>query len=421
MAEGFPGIFGPGYVDEDALAGRVDEASSDSSSAPAPAPAPAPVPEVTPTPSTTTGAGDLAGDPSAFIAELKSLFPWIDELGLEPAWFQEVAATSAGADEAVMRLRQAPQYQARFPGLYRSDGSIRMNEAQYLARENDYRQVLRQAGFDMSNYEKPSQLVGFFEGEIDPNELQQRVVTYRQVEQSSQQQRDAFYVYAGLDVGVDDLYEAVVDPAARQRLADEYNRAVASQAFDYETWITRATEVGLQRVADQLTVLQSRGAVTSRAVQAVLSVDTGFARQIMDAIYTGGAPGDDSSTLSLEDVLSSFEYAAIGAAARNSGLVLPDKERLAEIRAAGVERRQAIESYMAFGRDRERLSAASEAAGFGGITQDEFERGAFLGDAGAARELDRAVAREEASGRSAGAFRFSEDRGRLVQRGFGRT
>lgn len=409
----FTGIYGPATVNPNATADRAG--TSGSTVPPPPTPDPA---VVTPTaPTTGAGTGVGSSDPSQFIAELRVAFPWMDEIGLDPQFIHEVAAEASGPDEILVRLRQSPQYQARFPGLYRNDGTVRMNEAQYLAREQDYRQLLRQYGFDPTEYETPSSMVGFFSAEMDPNELGQRLETYRQVERSSQTQKDAFYVYAGLDVSTDDLYEAAVDPASRQRLADEYNRRIASGAFDYETWITRATEVGLRRVADTLTSMSSRGAVTSAAVQSVLSTAPDFARQIMDAIYTGGDPGAPSAQLDLESLLSSFEYAAVGAAADRAGLELPSRERLAEIRAAGLTRQQQIDAYTEFGQNRGVLSGSSQRAGFGGLTTTEFEDAAFFGDAEADRELRSSVAVERAAGADSGEFRFGERDGRLVQRG----
>ena len=358
-------------------------------------------------------------DAQAFLAELEASFPWMRQIGIDPRWFQEAAAEASGPAELLTKMRQTPQYKARFPGLIREDGSVRMNESQYLSREADYRQLLRQFGYDLESYSTPASLVGFFDSEMDPNEFQARLQTYNDVKQSSQAKKDAFYVYAGMELSDDDLYEAVVDPAASQRLSNEYNQRVAAGSMDYATWITRATEVGNRRVAEVLTSMSENGAVTGAAVQSVIKTDPGFARQIMDAIYTGGSGDVSGGTLSLEDLLSSFEYAAIGAAAKESGLEIPSKERLAEIRQAGIERRQAVEAYAAYGTRKDQISASVQRAGYDEFTQDDFERGQFLGAADQMRELNDGLAREEAAGRGSGEFRFAEDAGRLVQRGFG--
>jgi hypothetical protein len=361
----------------------------------------------------------MSGVVEDFYAQLRAQFPWLDQLGLDPGWFHENVAESSGAAEMLVKMRQTPQYKARFPGLYREDGSVRMTEADYVSRETDYRRLLRQYGYDVDGaYSTPSSMLGFFSSEMDPNEFQSRLQTYRDVQVSSRAKKDAFYVYAGLDVSDDDLYAATVDPAAAQNLTDRYNAAVAAGSMDYETWITRATEVAERRVAETLTAMQSQGAVTGRAVQAVLGTRSEFARQMLDAIYTGGTGNTATATLSLEDLLSSFEYAAIGAAASEAGLSLPTKERLAEIRQAGVERNQAIQTYAQYGSQANRVSASVQRAGYDEFTQDEFERAQFLGQADPARQFQQGMAAEEAAGQGSGEFRFGEDAGRLVQRGF---
>lgn len=352
----------------------------------------------------------------AFLADLEVRYPWMKQMGISTSWFQEAAATSSGADEIVSKIRQTPQYKARFPGLYRKDGSMRMNEAQYLQTEASYRGLLRQYGFNVDEYATPASLMGFFDSEMDGNELQSRLQTYTTIKQSSQATKDAFYVYSGLNITDEDLYSATVDPAARQNLVDAYNAQVAGNPFDYQTFITRATEVGNQRVAKLLGDMKSTGAVTGAAVQAVLSTDPNFARTIMDALYTGGGM-EGATTLNLNELLSAFEEAALGAAATNAGLDLPTKERIAELRTAGVQKAQATESYMAYGQNKGIYAAAVQRAGFGSFGQQRFEDAAFLGDAGAAQALSSGMAAEEAAGRDQGEFRFREEANRIVQGG----
>jgi hypothetical protein len=359
---------------------------------------------------------DPTQDQSDLLTELRSMFPWLDQVGLSPEFFQGLVAESASADEVIVKLRQQPQYKSRFSGMWRQDGSMRMNEAQYLARENDYRTLLRQYGYE-SSYRDPSSLVGFFDAEMDPNELRDRLATYRQVQESGAAIKDTFYVYAGIDLTDEQLYQAVVDPAAAQNLTDQYNQRVASSTFDYQTWITRATERGLQRVSDTLGSLQRSGALTGQAVQTVLRTDPNFARTIMDAIYTNA--GQSAESLNLADLMSSFEYAAIGAAARNAGFELPTKERVAMIRAAGVDRAKAQAGYTQLaGLGASRVDDAVRRATGGRFSQQDFEDAAFLGNGQAQSAMQAGMAREDAAGQSGGGFNPSLDkRGRIVQGG----
>lgn len=349
--------------------------------------------------------------------DLQAAFPWVQQLGFSPSFFQELVANSASSAEILTTLRAAPQYRQRFPGLWRQDGSVRMTEAQYLAREQDMRNVLRQFGMEQ-DYTTPSSLAGFFEAEMDPNELKDRLDVYDQVKRGSRAVKDAFYVYAGLRVSDDDLYEAVVDPAAQQRLTDEYNKRVASSQFDYTTWITRATEVGLERVTETLTELQKTGAVTGTAVNAVLRTDPNFARTIMDALYTGG-DATAAQPLNLNELVTAFEYAAIGAAATNAGLELPTKERIAELRSAGVDRAKIQSAFTQYAANKGIYESAVKRVDGGDFGQQQFEDATLIGKADTMSTLQRALAREEAAGQQGGQFRFDVDRqGRLEQAGF---
>jgi hypothetical protein len=165
----------------------------------------------------------MAVDVSQFLAELKAAYPWTEQLGLTAQWFQQTAAEATGPDEILVKIRATPQYKQLFPAIRRTDGSLRMNEAQYLARGQDFRRLLTQHGFDPNEYSSPASLVGFYEAETDPNELRDRLTVWRQIQDSGPRVKDAFYVYAGLSIELDDLFEAAVDPAAGQRLTEAYN------------------------------------------------------------------------------------------------------------------------------------------------------------------------------------------------------
>lgn len=365
--------------------------------------------EMAPNPPATPPAPNTQGQQS-LLAELRMLFPWMDELGLDVAFFQNLVAESASPEEMVIRIRQEPNYRKRFPGLWRPDGSIRMTEAEYLQTEKSYRQLLRQSGIDENLYKNPSDLQGLFESEQDPNELARRLEVYRNVRDAGQGVRDAFFAYAGIDLTVDDLFEAVVDKDVGARLAGEYNEKVQA-GFDYTTFMDRVTTLAQRRASDL--VSRTDNVLTIRDVPS----DPGLSRQILDLLYTSGE-GVASNPLSLEELLASYEEALLGAAAQGAGLGIPTKERIAQIRAAGIDRARAQQAYLEFGRQAGTLSGASQRAGMGAIDRSRFEDAAFLGDGSASRALDTAQAIERAAGRSGGSFRFAESPGGgLIQRG----
>ncbi len=359
-----------------------------------------------------------AGDPTAaqtLMAELKMNFPWIESIGLDVNFFQELVATSASADEIVTKLRQQPQYKARFPGLWRQDGSMRMNESEYLQTEKNYRQVFAKYGY-ADQYTSPASLKEIFDSEQDANELEQRLGTYTELKTSGQSTIDAFYVYAGLDITTDDLYAALVDPSHRQSLLNEYAEGVAHGTGDYDTFITRVTQLGLTRTALKMKELVASGAVTPVAGQAVSQVDPNLAKAIMDALYTGA--GEAADAMNLNDLLTSFELAAIGSAAKGAGLTMPTKQRALELRAAGIDRSKAVQAYQQFGVNGSRINEAAQRLG-GAFTQKDWEDAAMLGNSDAQARLEGALAKEDAAGKDQGGFQFNQDRtGRFTQQGF---
>jgi hypothetical protein len=357
-----------------------------------------------------------------FYSELLVENPWLKEFGVSPQRIQELLATASGDAEMFTLLTNEPQVRQRFAGMYRQDGSVRMTYAQYLQQEQNYRTLLRQAGVDVDiEYSTPSSLVGFFEGEIAPDELRDRLQVWNQVKEAGDRVREAFYVYAEMSPSDDDLFEAAVDPAREQQLYDDYNAKVAAQASGPNTWvdwISRATNAGLNRVAKVLGDAQTMGATAGAAVQRVLATDPAFARQIMDVIYHGGDPTPGAAgSLNLHELLNAFEFAAVGAAASEAGLTMPTKDRLAEIRAAGVDRDKMIAGYQAYGQNQGLLNAAIERARGLTFTQSQFESAQFLGNAADANALQSGQNYTEAAGKAAGGFRFAESGNRIVQSG----
>lgn len=353
-------------------------------------------------------------------AQLQELYPALRALNFTSAWLQNAIADSSSPAELAARVRQTAQYKQRFQGMYRPDGTQRWTEAEHIRREDEIRTVLRNHGVNVdAEYSSPASLIGFHQSELAPDTLDDRLEIWDYVRTAGQRIKETFYVYAGMSLTDDDLFESVVDGAREQQLALEYNRNKAAMAFDYAGWIGRAYQTANTRVADELNRLQMSGALTADAVQRVLAVDPEFGRSIMDAIYTGGeGRGGHAGALDLQTLLNAYEFAAIGATATEAGLVLPTRERLFEIRAAGVQREQAMKAYREYGRDQNRLAAAVRRARGIGFGQQQFEQAEFLGNAGEARNLQAGLNYMEAAGRSTGAFRFTEDQGRITQLGF---
>lgn len=360
----------------------------------------------------------MATPQEVFYDELRRQFPWITQLGFDPTWVQSLVASAAGAAEIVESIRNTPQYKTRFPGLFRDNGEQRMSEAEYFARENDYRTLMHQYGLEVTG--APTELAGWFNGDVDPNELKDRLDIFQGVKQSSQPVKDAFYVYAGMNLSDDDLYRAAIDPTYHTDLSDYYQRMTVQSPIDYATFIQRATELSLNAVVTKLSQLQSQGVLSYNATAKIREIDPAFARSVMDQLYTGGHPGQP--TLGLQELLQSFQFAAIGGAAQEAGLEMPTLDRLQEIRQAGVDQAKAIQTYVQYGPNASIYNAAVQRARGVTFKQSDLENAAFFGNARSQLELQSGLKSEEAAGKSGGTFRFDTNAGGgFVQRGFRRA
>jgi hypothetical protein len=349
------------------------------------------------------------------ISYLKANFPWLERVGASADWLRQQAIDVAQPDEILTRLRQTSGYKAATQGIQRADGTLRMSEKDFFDRTNDFRKVLKQYGRSDYEYDNPNDLLSFFESEVDPNELKQRLETYQAIDRSSQDMKDAFYVYAGMRVSTDDLYNATVRPESQRQMQDEYMQRTSAAPLDYQTWITRATEAGLNRVTKRLQDEQSNGALTGQAVSSVMSIDPAFARQMADVLHTGS---NGTRTLELPELMHAFETAMIGSAASANGLQLPDAQRIEEFRQAGVDRAKALKSYGDFGVKKNLLDAVVQRA-TGGKTfdQKQFEDASFLHTKDASNLLEQGLAGEQAAGFRSGAGAISQGRDGLVKQG----
>jgi hypothetical protein len=353
------------------------------------------------------------------VEQVLSTFPWLSRLPGIVDLLTELSIQGVVGDAMLAEVRKTSAYQSMFPAIRRPDGTMRMNEARYLERTDEYRTVLRQFGDPSYAYDDPNDYVPFLSNDIDPNELRDRFQVYRTLQRSGEDVRDAFYIYAGIRMSDDDLYEYVVNPAKRQQMDSQYNQSVTAGKLDYQTWITRATEAGLSRVVRALEGLREDGVEVGGALSRIRSLDPDFARQMMDVLYTGGGQGDP---LSFNDLLNSFELALIGGAAGSqAGVALPTMERVQAIRQAGIDRSKAMEGYGRFARDRAQMQGQllRATAGARRFSQDDFERAVFLQQGDVQQMLGAAQAQEEGLGRRSGSVGFGQSKqGLLEQKGF---
>lgn len=357
---------------------------------------------------------ELTQDQEDLRAYVSANYPWVDQLGLTDL-VVELVKDDATWDEIYSSIIQTPEYKQMFPGIRREDGSMRFrSEAEYLQTVDDYRGILKDQGRYDPSRDAPGNYVYWIENDVDPNELEERFDMYNALERGSAELRAAFYVYGGLKLSTDDLYQAVVDPTYRNDLIKEYDQGSMATPMTYELFVDRSTEFAMGEVANQLFDLVESGVITDVEAREILSADPAQARQMADAIYSLGAAGGRYMTV--EELTTAFSYAVLGAAATRQGLALPTKDRVQQYIEAGVQQAQANKAYSTFALQRYGLAGMAKRANVSKINQEMYERAVLLGEAGALAQYQKATKQEEALGRTKGSFSTDlDDAGRLTQ------
>ena len=135
-------------------------------------------------------------------------------------------------------VRQSPTYKQHFPGIHRDDGTLRMNEQEYLAHRDAFRRSFTQWGLNPQLFE--GHHVALIEGDVSPQEFRQRMeAKITGVMQNLPQVREQFGRFYGIDA-MDDraLIAAALDPNVGLELlqgritAAQVGAEAAAQGFD---------------------------------------------------------------------------------------------------------------------------------------------------------------------------------------------
>jgi hypothetical protein len=347
------------------------------------------------------------------IEAIYAAHPWLQQLGIG-AQLLDWTIQGYEGDALVGLVRQTEQYRSMFPAIRREDGTLRMNEAEYLRTQDSYRTLI--FNYTGQRLTSPADFAGIFENDLSSNELDERLRIWDTVQRDGGDIRAAFYVYANMNLTDEDLYTYIVDDEARQEFDREYVTRTAQQQLTYEVWITRATEVGIQSIVDTLLDLRNRGIATDDAIRRVQDMDPEAARQMMDLLYHGGQP-DGGRFLGLNELTRAFEFAMIGSAATEQGFALPSEQRIQAIRQAGIDRNKALEEYGRFAANRGVVEGMVARAGGGAFGQDEWEKAIFLRSGPEQQLLQRAQSQEDALGKAGRGADFAMQGGLLQQRG----
>lgn len=118
----------------------------------------------------------LTGDQRDAAAAVLSLF---EQFGLQSLGSKVIDFAKQGfsGDTISVLLQETPEYKQRFSA---NDVRVRkglpaLSPGEYLAVEKSYRQIMSAAGLPSGFYDQPEDFAKFIEGDVSPQEVQQRV------------------------------------------------------------------------------------------------------------------------------------------------------------------------------------------------------------------------------------------------------
>lgn len=184
---------------------------SGSGSVPSPVPTPTPTPEPRPNPTTPTPTPTPTptSTPVDFRARAAALYPFLPPSLLDI--FADKWAASGDPNLALAETRADSRYDSYFPGIKRSDGSLRMSEAEYLGRIDGYHMALSQFGLNSTVFS--NHFIEMIEGDLDPSELASRLSSaYDQVITAMPGVREFYATNYGVDLTDEAIFASFIDP-----------------------------------------------------------------------------------------------------------------------------------------------------------------------------------------------------------------
>lgn len=144
--------------------------------------------------------------------------------------------TGDSADVAIAKLRETNEYKTRFKAneLRRQKGLPALSEAEYLATENSYRQVMRSYGLPEGFYDSYDDFQKFLSYDVSPQEMRDKVVEASERYVFAPQEDKDQFIRAGLTPGeaiATILDPLVATPLIRQRITAIGLAAEAQRSF----------------------------------------------------------------------------------------------------------------------------------------------------------------------------------------------
>lgn len=189
---------------------------------------------------------DAEAEPVTYLERARAQMPWMPEEVLQE--YADAWAETGDANVAIGQTRQSQAYREHFQGNIRDDGSVRMNERQYMAGKNAFKDIMGEYGIPPSEFEH--RYADMVENDVSMREFQQRMdMTYQQVLSQGERTKQAYAAYYSGDLSDAAILASALEPGTNPLVFERRFRAaqIGGEASRYGFDIVRGDAERLAR------------------------------------------------------------------------------------------------------------------------------------------------------------------------------
>ena len=159
--------------------------------------------------------------PSTF-EQAKGLYPYLDDRLIRK--FMDKYAESGNERLALAEMRADPIMNDVYPGIKRTDGSLRMTEQEYVSAIDNMRATVRT--YNLNPNEFQDDIVSAISGDVSPLEFRQRMdAGYEGVVNNIPQIKEAYLNNFGIDLPDESIFAMFVSPNVSTKILEGQIRA----------------------------------------------------------------------------------------------------------------------------------------------------------------------------------------------------
>lgn len=154
--------------------------------------------------------------------QAKGLFPYLDDRLIR--LYLDKYAESGNERLALAEMRADPIMAEVYPGIKRTDGTLRMTEQEYVAALDNMKASLRNYNLNPNEFE--DDIVGAISGDVSPLEFRQRLdAGYEGVVNNIPQVKEAYLQNFGVDLPDESIFAMFVSPNVATKILEGNIRA----------------------------------------------------------------------------------------------------------------------------------------------------------------------------------------------------